>query len=100
MQGHLNKKPVLGVLGGMGPLATLYFYELLILHTQAVKDADHLDVIISGRASTYKSFKLLLQDKEEYNRMSQASNPYGDGFASKRIADVLEYGRLSSQFVY
>ena len=38
----------------------------------------------------YKNFKLLLEDKKEYEKMSKASNPYGDGFASKRIADILE----------
>ena len=38
----------------------------------------------------YKNFKLLLENKEEYLKMSNASNPYGDGFASKRIADILE----------
>lgn len=38
----------------------------------------------------YKTFKLLLENKEEYEHMSHASNPYGDGFASKRIADILE----------
>lgn len=37
----------------------------------------------------YSSFKLLLEDQNEYNKMSNASNPYGDGFASKRIADIL-----------
>jgi UDP-N-acetylglucosamine 2-epimerase (non-hydrolysing) len=37
----------------------------------------------------YKAFKQLLEDKEEYETMSKASNPYGDGFASKRIADTL-----------
>lgn len=37
----------------------------------------------------YKTFKLLLEDKTEYEKMSYASNPYGDGFASKRIADIL-----------
>ena len=31
-----------------------------------------------------------LEDKNEYEKMSQASNPYGDGFASKRIADILD----------
>ena len=62
--------------------------------------AGTLKLVGTDENTIYKSFKLLLQDKEEYNRMSQASNPYGDGFASKRIADVLEYGRLSSQFVY
>ena len=38
----------------------------------------------------YKEFKTLLTNKEEYDKMSKASNPYGDGFASKRIADILE----------
>lgn len=38
----------------------------------------------------YDNFKLLLENKEEYDKMSKASNPYGDGFACKRIADILE----------
>ncbi|GIN58801.1 UDP-N-acetylglucosamine 2-epimerase [Lederbergia ruris] len=38
----------------------------------------------------YQTFKLLLEDQVEYEKMSQASNPYGDGSASMRIADVLE----------
>ncbi len=37
----------------------------------------------------YENFRRLLTDKAEYDRMSQASNPYGDGFASVRIADIL-----------
>ena len=40
--------------------------------------------------SIYNSFKMLLEDEEEYKKMSNASNLYGDGFASKRIADILE----------
>ncbi len=42
----------------------------------------------------YKSFKQLLEDKDEYDKMSKASNPYGDGYACKRIADVLVKGKL------
>ena len=38
----------------------------------------------------YESFKLLLEDKNAYDAMAKASNPYGDGFACKRIADILE----------
>ena len=38
----------------------------------------------------YKEFKKLLTDKAEYDKMSKASNPYGDGFACKRIADILD----------
>lgn len=43
---------LLGVLGGLGPMSTIYFCELLTAHTQAVGDADHIDMIISSRAST------------------------------------------------
>lgn len=38
----------------------------------------------------YQNFKLLLESSEAYEAMSGASNPYGDGLASKRIADILE----------
>ncbi|MFR5057394.1 non-hydrolyzing UDP-N-acetylglucosamine 2-epimerase [Faecalimonas umbilicata] len=38
----------------------------------------------------YRNFKLLLSDKEEYEKMSLATNPYGDGEASKRIAEFLK----------
>lgn len=38
----------------------------------------------------YENFRLLLEEPEEYEKMSTASNPYGDGFASRRIADILE----------
>ena len=35
----------------------------------------------------------LLEDESYYERMSKASNPYGDGYASRRIADILENGK-------
>ncbi len=38
----------------------------------------------------YENFKLLLEDKSAYDKMAHASNPYGDGFACRRIADILE----------
>ncbi len=40
----------------------------------------------------YENFTLLLTDAEAYSAMSNASNPYGDGNASRRIADILEFG--------
>ncbi len=39
----------------------------------------------------YENFKLLLENEAEYAKMSNASNPYGDGLACKRIADILEH---------
>lgn len=43
---------LLGILGGLGPMSTAYFYELLIAHTYAARDADHIDLLISSRATT------------------------------------------------
>ena len=51
--------------------------------------AGTLKLVGTSEEIIYKNFKLLLEDKAEYDKMSCASNPYGDGFASKRIADVL-----------
>jgi UDP-N-acetylglucosamine 2-epimerase (non-hydrolysing) len=44
----------------------------------------------TNEETIYREFKTLLTDKAAYDAMSHASNPYGDGFASKRIADILE----------
>ncbi len=44
----------------------------------------------TGEETIYREFKTLLTDQTAYDAMSKASNPYGDGFASKRIADILE----------
>lgn len=52
--------------------------------------AGTLKLVGTDEEIIYKTFKKLLEDKDEYQKMSQASNPYGDGFASKRIADILE----------
>jgi UDP-N-acetylglucosamine 2-epimerase (non-hydrolysing) len=38
----------------------------------------------------YREFRRLLTDQSAYDAMSLASNPYGDGYASRRIADILE----------
>ncbi len=42
----------LGILGGLGPMSTVYFCELLNRHTAATRDADHIDMLISSRATT------------------------------------------------
>ena len=52
-------------------------------------EAGTLKLVGTDEEVIYREFKKLLTDKEEYEKMSKASNPYGDGFACKRIADVL-----------
>lgn len=51
--------------------------------------AGTLKLVGTQEENIYNQFKILLNNEEEYNMMSNASNPYGDGFASKRIADIL-----------
>lgn len=46
------KRPLLGILGGLGPMASAYFYELITAHTKASRDQEHIDIILSSRAST------------------------------------------------
>ena len=43
---------LLGVLGGLGPMSTVYFCELLTSHTLAHSDDEHIDMLISSRATT------------------------------------------------
>ena len=52
-------------------------------------EAGTLKLVGTDEEVIYREFKMLLTDKEEYEKMSKASNPYGDGFACRRIADVL-----------
>lgn len=51
--------------------------------------AGTLKLVGTGERVIYQAFKTLLENQNEYEKMSKASNPYGDGFASKRIADIL-----------
>ena len=54
--------------------------------------AGTLKLVGTDEQIIYNNFKLLLENQDEYDAMSKASNPYGDGFACKRIADILEVG--------
>ncbi|MBQ7599940.1 MAG: amino acid racemase [Clostridia bacterium] len=47
-----KKRKLLGILGGLGPLSSAYFYELITEHTLAERDQDHIDIILSSRATT------------------------------------------------
>lgn len=47
-----NDRKILGILGGLGPLSSAYFYELITRHTFAKCDQDHIDIILSSRVTT------------------------------------------------
>lgn len=52
-------------------------------------DAGTLKLVGTEEETIYREFTRLLTDMDAYNAMSHASNPYGDGHACKRIADIL-----------
>lgn len=47
-----EKQKLLGILGGLGPMASVYFCEMLISHTEALRDCDHINFLLSSRADT------------------------------------------------
>lgn len=51
--------------------------------------AGTLKLVGTDEETIYKNFNLLLEDKEEYDKMAHASNPYGDGHTCERIAEIL-----------
>ncbi|MFN2939250.1 non-hydrolyzing UDP-N-acetylglucosamine 2-epimerase [Lachnospiraceae bacterium YH-ros2226] len=61
-------------------------------------DAGTLKLVGTSEEIIYKEFTRLLDNPEAYKKMSGAKNPYGDGHASERIADVLEFGKMRESY--
>ena len=59
-------------------------------------DAGTLKLVGTDEQMIYSTFNMLLEDENEYRKMSQACNPYGDGHACERIADILEKRGIQS----
>ncbi len=64
-----KNKHILGILGGLGPMSTVYFYEMLTSHTAASCDQEHIDIVISSGATT--------PDRTEYILDHTKENPVG-----------------------
>ena len=57
-------------------------------------EAGTLKLVGTSEDNIFNEFNRLLSDSSEYNKMSKANNPYGDGRASERIANILEFGKM------
>lgn len=57
--------------------------------------AGTLKLVGTDEEVIYRNFKELLENKEAYEKMARANNPYGDGCACQRIADILEVGHVT-----
>jgi UDP-N-acetylglucosamine 2-epimerase (non-hydrolysing) len=53
-------------------------------------EAGTLKLVGTNETTIYDNFKNLIEDNAQYSKMANAVNPYGDGFASKKIVDILE----------
>lgn len=60
-----NNSKLLGVLGGLGPMSTAYFYEMITEHTEAKCDQDHIDMVISSSATTPDRTGYILGNSDE-----------------------------------
>ncbi len=60
-------------------------------------EAGTLKLVGTDEQTIYTNLRLLLDDETAYQQMARAANPYGDGQASQRIADVLETATLRGQ---
>lgn len=54
-------------------------------------EAGTLKIVGTEKNNVFEETKLLLENQNEYERMSQANNPYGDGQASRRICEAIKH---------
>ena len=58
-------------------------------------NAGTLKLVGTNEDSIYSNFKMLVENQSEYKKMANSCNPYGDGHACERIADILENGEYN-----
>ena len=71
------EEKVLGVLGGVGPLATIYFADLVIKMTDAKTDQEHIAMIILNHASIPDRTEYILDNKKPHGLHRRAKYQYG-----------------------
>ena len=86
-------RPILTDSGGIQEEAPSLGKPVLVMRDTTERPegvaAGTLRLVGTDEKRVYERFTELLDDPSAYESMSKASNPYGDGFASKRIADIL-----------
>ncbi|MDA3753889.1 non-hydrolyzing UDP-N-acetylglucosamine 2-epimerase [Staphylococcus aureus] len=81
--------------GGIQEEAPSFNKPVLVLRSVTERpegvEAGTLKVIGTNKQNVYQAAKELIDDERLYHQMSEASNPYGDGFASERIVNHIKY---------
>ncbi|OTN93231.1 non-hydrolyzing UDP-N-acetylglucosamine 2-epimerase [Enterococcus faecium] len=90
-----NSYMILSDSGGVQEEAPTLGVPVLVLRDTTERpegiEVGTLKLVGTEEDKVFEEATLLLSDKEEYKKMSQASNPYGDGNASERILDAIAY---------
>ena len=85
--------------GGIQEECPTYGVPVLVMRDTTERpegiEAGTLRLVGTREESIYSGFTELLDNSLVYKKMSCSCNPYGDGHACERIADVLEYGQCS-----
>lgn len=80
--------------GGIQEEASAFGKPVLVLRDVTERpegvEAGTLKVIGTAEQCVYENFMRLMTDSEEYERMSHAASPYGDGHACERIVSILQ----------
>ena len=80
--------------GGIQEECPSYGVPVLVMRNTTERpegvEAGTLQLVGTNEERIYSAFKRLLESREDYDKMSHACNPYGDGHACERIADILE----------
>lgn len=80
--------------GGIQEEAPAYGVPVLVMRDTTERpegvEAGTLKLVGTSEEVIYSEFTKLLDNKDEYAKMAKAVNPYGDGHACERIADILE----------
>ncbi|MBQ9112998.1 MAG: amino acid racemase [Clostridia bacterium] len=93
----INAGKTLGILGGLGPMSSVYFYEMLTRHTLAERDSDHLNILLSSRADTPDRTDFITgrsADNPIYTMLSEVSKLIGAG------ADIIAIPCNTAHYFY
>ncbi|GBU03292.1 UDP-N-acetylglucosamine 2-epimerase (non-hydrolyzing) [Staphylococcus argenteus] len=81
--------------GGIQEEAPSFNKPVLVLRNVTERpegvEAGTLKVVGTNEEDVYQATKQLINDNKMYHQMSEAHNPYGDGFASERIVNHIKY---------
>lgn len=91
------KNITLGILGGLGPMSGAHFYKEIIAHTQAESDSEHIDVILSGQATTPDRTAYILGESENSPLPDMAKNAR---MLEKCGADIIAVPCNTAQYFY